>query len=60
MYSATVIKPYWGFKIKEKIYIKESNLTFKWCVDLYRTKELNSFVVTTWDTDMLRECVKFD
>ena len=29
MYSATVIKPYWGFKIKEKIYIKESNLTFK-------------------------------
>lgn len=60
MYSGTVIKLYWGFKIEEKIYIKEPNLTFKWCVDLYRTKELNSFVVTTWDANMLRECVKFD
>lgn len=59
MYSGTVIKPYWGFGVGEKIYIKESDLTFKWCANLYRTKELSSFVVTVWDIDMFRECVRF-
>ena len=60
MYSGTVIKPYWGFKVGEKIYIKELDLAFRWCANLYRTKELSSFVVTVWDIDMLRECVKLD
>lgn len=60
MYSGTVIKPYWGFKVGEKIYIKESDLTFRLCADLYRTNELSSFVVTVWDIDMLKECVKLD
>lgn len=60
MYSGTVIKPYWGFKVGEKIYIEESDLTFRWCANIYRTNELSSFVVTVWDIDMLKECVKLD
>ena len=40
--------------------IKESDLTFRWCANLYRTNELSSFVVTVWDIDMLKECVKLD
>lgn len=60
MYSGTVIKPYWGFKVGEKIYIRETNLTFRRCVDIYRTENLSSFVVTIWDFETLQECVKFD
>lgn len=29
-------------------------------INLYRTNELSSFVVTVWDIDMLKECVKLD
>ena len=62
MKKGTVIKPYWGFKIGETIYIyiAESDLTFKPCINIYRTEDLSSFVVTTWDMDMLKECVKLD
>ena len=60
MYSGTVIKTYWGFKIGEKIYIRETNLTFRRCADIYKTENLSSFVVTTWDFETLQECVKFD
>lgn len=60
MYSGTVIKPYWGLKIGEKIYINETKLTTKRCADIYRTKELSSFVVTTWDLETLQECVILD
>lgn len=60
MYSGTVIKSYWGFEIGENIYIKESDFMSRWCANLYRTKELDSFVLTVWDIDMLRKCVKFD
>lgn len=61
MYSGTVIKPYWGFKVGECIYLKESEIMFnRWCANLYRTRELSSFVVTVWDIDMFRECVKLD
>ena len=61
MYSGTVIKPYWGFEVGERIYIKESEIMFdRWCANIYRTRELSSFVVTVWDIDMFRECVKLD
>lgn len=60
MHSGTVIKPYWGFKVGDKIYLKETNITFKWSSDLYRTTESSSFVVTVWDIDEFRECVKLD
>lgn len=60
MKKGTVIKPYWGFEIGDTIYIRESNLTFKPCIDVYRTEELSSFVTTTWDMEMLNECVKFE
>ena len=60
MKKGTVIKPYWGFEVGETIYIAKSNLTFKQCINIYRTKDLLSFVVTTWDMDMLKECVKLD
>lgn len=61
MYSGIVIKPYWGFKVGDKIYIKKSNIMFsKWCADIYRTKELSSFVVTVFDIDILKECVKLN
>ena len=61
MYSGTVVKPYWGFEIGDRIYLKKTNITFdKWSADLYRTKDLSSFVVTVWDIDEFRECVKLD
>lgn len=60
MYKGTVIKPYWGFKVGDRIYITESDLTFKPCINIYRTENLSSFIVTTWDMDMLKECVKLD
>lgn len=60
MRKGTVIKPYWGFKIGENIYIRETDLTFRKCVDIYRTENLSSFVVTTWDFETLQEYVKFD
>lgn len=60
MYSGTIIKPYWGFEVGERIYVKELDYTFKWCANIYRTKEKSSFVVTVWDIDMLKECVNFD
>ena len=60
MRKGTVVKPYWGFEVGETIYISEPGLTFKSCINIYRTKNLSSFVVTTWDMDMLNECVKFD
>ena len=47
MYSGIVVKPYWGFKVGDRIY-------------LYRSKDLSSFVVTVWDIDEFRECVKLD
>ena len=47
-------------EIGETIYIRESNLTFKPCIDVYRTEDLSSFVVTTWDMEMLNECIKFE
>lgn len=60
MYSGTVIKPYWGFEVGEKIYIRETNLTFKRSANIYKTEDLSSFAVTTWDFETLYECVKFD
>ena len=60
MKKGTVVKPYWGFEVGETIYVVESNLTFKSCINIYRTEDLFSFVVTTWDMDMMKECVKFD
>lgn len=30
------------------------------CANLYRTNKLSSFVVTVWDIDILKECVKLD
>lgn len=60
MYSGTIIKPYWGFEVGERIYVKELDYTFKWYANIYRTKEKSSFVVTVWDIDMLKECVNFD
>lgn len=58
--KGTVISPYWGFAVGEKIYVRESNLTLKPCVHLYKTEELSSFVTTTWDMEMLNECVRFE
>jgi len=58
MYSGTVIKPYWGFEVGDRIYLREKNITFKWSVDLYKTEDLSSFVVTVWDINEFRECVK--
>lgn len=60
MYSGTVVKPYCGFKVGDKIYLRETNITFKWSADLYRTEGLSSFVVTVWDINEFRECVKID
>lgn len=60
MKKGIVIKPYWGFEVGDAIYIRETNLTFKPSVDIYRTKNLSSFVVTIWDVEMLNECVKFE
>lgn len=61
MYSGIVVKPYWGFKVGEKIYISETNLTFtKKCVNIYKTEDLSSFVATTWDFETLQERVKFN
>ena len=60
MRKGTVIKPYWGFEVGETIYIMETNLTFKPSINIYKTEELSSFVVTTWDMEMLNECVKFE
>ena len=48
MYSGTVIKPYWGFEVGERIYVKELDYIFKWCANLYRTKEESSFIVTVY------------
>ena len=28
MHSGTVMKPYWGFKVGDKIYFRESNIIF--------------------------------
>lgn len=60
MKKGRMIKPYWGFEVGETIYIRESNLTFNPCVDVYKTEDLSSFAVTTWDMEMLNECVKFE
>ena len=60
MYSGTVVKPYWGFKVGDKTYLRETNITFKWSADLYRTEGLSSFVVIVWDINEFRECVKLD
>lgn len=61
IYSGIVIKPYWGFEVGDKIYIKKSNIMFsEWCADIYRTEELSSFVVTVFDIDTLKECVKLN
>lgn len=60
MKKGIVIKPYWGFEIGDTIYINETDLTFKQSVNIYKENELSSFVVTTWDMEMLNECVKFE
>lgn len=61
MYSGTVMKPYWGFKVGDKIYFRESNIIFdKWSANLYRAKELSAFAVTVWDIDEFKDCVKLD
>lgn len=61
MRKGTVVKPYWGFKAGEAIFVAESDLTFiRPCINIYRTEDLSSFVVTIWDMDTLTECVKFD
>lgn len=59
MKKGIVIKPYWGFEIGDTIYIKKTDLTFKQSVDIYRENNSSSFVVTTWDMEMLNKCVKF-
>lgn len=60
MKKGIVIKPYWGFEIGDTIYIKETDLTFKQSVNIYKENDLSSFIVTTWDMEMLNECVKFE
>lgn len=60
MKKGIVIKPYWGFEIGDTIYIKETDLTFKQGANIYREDDLSSFVVTTWDMEILNECVKFE
>lgn len=60
MYSGIVVKPYWGFKVGDRIYLRETNITFKWSADLYKSKDLSSFVVTVWDIDEFRKCVNLD
>lgn len=60
MYSGIVVKPYWGFKVGDRIYLRETNITFKWSADLYRSEDVSSFVVTVWDIDEFKECVKLD
>lgn len=60
MKKGIVIKPYWGFEIGDTIYINETDLTFKQSVNIYKENDLSSFVVTTWDMEMLNECVKFE
>lgn len=60
MKKGIVIKPYCGFEVGDTIYIKETNLTFKPSVNIYKTENLSSFVVTIWDVEMLNECVKFE
>lgn len=60
MYRGIVVKPYWGFKVGDRICLRETNITFKWSADLYRTEELSSFVVTVYDICEFSECVKLD
>lgn len=60
MKKGIVIKHYWGFEIGDTIYINETDLTFKQGVNIYKGNDLSSFVVTTWDMEMLNECVKFE
>lgn len=60
MKKGIVIKPYWGFEIGDTIYMNETDLTFKQSVNIYKENDLSSFVVTTWDMEMLNECVKFE
>lgn len=60
MKKGIVIKPYCGFGIGDTIYIKETNLTFKQSVDLYKENNISSFVITTWDMETLNECVRFE
>lgn len=60
MKKGIVIKPYWGFEIGDTIYINETDFTFKQSVNIYKENDLSSFVVTTWDMEMLNECVKFE
>lgn len=59
-YGGTVIKPYHGFEAGNRIYLQESDSFDKWSANLYRTKNEDSFVVTVWDIDQFRECVKLD
>ena len=40
--------------------MNETDLTFKQSVNIYKENDLSSFVVTTWDMEMLNECVKFE
>lgn len=68
MRKGIIKQPYWGFKVGDPIYIKESSfiyikesrLTSKPCVNVYRTEDLSSFVIATWDMEMLEECVQFN
>lgn len=60
MKKGIVIKPYWGFEIGDTIYMNETDLTFKQSVNIYKENDLSSFIVTTWDMEMLNECVKFE
>lgn len=60
MHGGIVIKPYWSFKVGDRVYLKETSITSEWSVNLYKTKELSSFVVTVWDIDEFRECVKLN
>ena len=60
MKKGIVIKPYWGFEIGDTIYINETDFTFKQSVNIYKENDLSSFVVTTWDMEMINECVKFE
>lgn len=59
MRKGTVIKPFWGFEVGETMYIKLTSL-LKQSVDIYKTENASSFVVTIWDIEMLNRCVKFE
>ena len=59
MRKGIIISPYFGLNVGEEVFVKDTYIIFTPGVEIYRTEELSSFVVTTWDFDMLNECVKF-